>query len=58
VGANVIAILNHPNWLANDAVSSFIGVVTPGATTINGGLQFPNHVLCSTDSFPARREST
>ncbi len=36
-GMNALAILNHPNWLANDAASSFIGVVNPGATSISGG---------------------
>ena len=30
-------ILNHPAWLANDSLSSWIGSVNPGATGVNPG---------------------
>jgi orotidine-5'-phosphate decarboxylase len=32
VGAQATVTLNHPAWLANDANSSWIGVVNPGET--------------------------
>jgi hypothetical protein len=37
VGMNALAILNHPGWSANDASSSWIGVVNPGANNIAAG---------------------
>ena len=36
-GAAALAILNHPAWLANSTTNTFIGVVNPGVTSINGG---------------------
>ena len=36
-GTNALSILNHPSWLANNSTNTFIGVINPGNTTINGG---------------------
>jgi len=38
VGTNATVILNHPAWLANDATSSWIGVLNPGANNVNAGV--------------------
>jgi Lamin Tail Domain/Carbohydrate binding domain/CotH kinase protein len=37
IGGNALSILNHPAWLANNTTNTFIGVINPGSTTINGG---------------------
>src|ERR1035437_4708550 len=37
VGANATVIQNHPAWLANDALSSWIGVLNPGTESVAAG---------------------
>src|SRR5207245_11707339 len=37
VPTNALVILNHPSWLANDTVSSWIGVVNPGSANVAFG---------------------
>src|SRR5258706_1559326 len=36
-GTNALAILNHPAWLANDNVSSWIGIHNPGSDNVAQG---------------------
>ena len=40
IGMNALAILNHPGWSANDAASSWDGVVNPGATSVAFGAYY------------------
>jgi hypothetical protein len=37
VGGNATVIQNHPAWLANDALSSWIGVLNPGTESVAAG---------------------
>ncbi|MBI5385275.1 MAG: lamin tail domain-containing protein [Verrucomicrobia bacterium] len=50
VGTGAVVQLNHPNWLANDTASSWIGVVNNGSTGVNEG-NYSYRTTFSLDGF-------